>query len=67
MLLISKEKEKMETMISCKSIISSYINQYFSKFHDGTCINAYNIALNLCQWLETYFYEDNLIVLESSK
>ncbi|CAF1321684.1 unnamed protein product [Adineta steineri] len=37
------------------------------EFHDGTCVDAYGIILNLCQWLQTYFYDDNIIIIQSSK
>jgi len=39
----------------------------YSEFCNGICIDAYDILLNLCQWVQTYFYEDNMIILQSSK
>ncbi|CAF0825908.1 unnamed protein product [Adineta ricciae] len=35
------------------------------EFNDGTCIDAYNIVLNLCRWLNVYFYEDNFNISQS--
>ena len=30
-------------------------------------MNAFEIVFNLCQWIQTYFDENNTIVLQSSK
>lgn len=53
-------------MYSIKDDLDNNIFFCVSEFHDGTCIDAYDIIFNLCQWIKIYFYEDNMIVLESS-
>ena len=41
----------------------------YSEFHDGTCRDANDIVVNLCQWLETYFdvINKNIVVRQSSQ
>ncbi|CAF3836394.1 unnamed protein product [Rotaria sp. Silwood1] len=30
------------------------------EFHNRTCVDAFHIIINLCRWLKTYYYDDNM-------
>ncbi|CAF3137647.1 unnamed protein product [Rotaria sp. Silwood2] len=31
------------------------------EFHNRTCVDAFHIIINLCRWLKTYYYDDNML------
>ncbi|CAF3786647.1 unnamed protein product [Rotaria magnacalcarata] len=45
----------------------SYFLWFSSEFHNRTCVDALNIIANLCRWLKTYYYKNNMLPIHASK
>ncbi|CAF3565204.1 unnamed protein product [Rotaria socialis] len=35
------------------------------EFHNRTCVDALNIIANLCRWLKTYYYKNNMLPIHA--